>query len=223
MDEISIPQKQCSICGEYYPPTAEYFNNCKGIKCGFSPSCKTCINAKARNKYHEDIEASRLDCREKQERNRDKVRQSSRDWNAKNRDKMTQTMREWRQNNPDRARIIKQERRARIKELPHDFTASQRRSAIDYFNGCCPVCGRQFNDLFGNRTVAIDHFWIAESHGGGFTANNVIPLCHGLDGCNNSKQDKPPLVWLEQKFGKRKAKTIMNRIVNYFEWVNQCE
>ena len=218
----SVPQKRCTKCGEYFQPTTEYFRKRADIKCGLNPSCKSCENIVTRNKYNQDIEQSRIKNRQKQERNRDRVRQSSRDWNRKNREKMAQTMREWRKNNPDKAAAVKQGRRARNKQLPHDFTGAQRERAINYFNGCCPVCDRQFNDLFNNRTVAMDHFWIPESRGGGYTSSNIIPLCHGLDGCNNSKSDTSPHVWLGRRYGKKKATMIMTRIEGYFEWVKQC-
>jgi len=47
----------------------------------------------------------------------------------------------------------------------------------------------------------------------------MIPLCHGLGGCNNSKSDKDPEPWLTKRFGKRKAAVILKRIHAYFALV----
>jgi len=57
------------------------------------------------------------------------------------------------------------------------------------------------------------------SKGGGTTADNIVPLCSGEDGCNNSKHNAMPEVWLVLKFGKRKARVILQRILEYFELV----
>jgi hypothetical protein len=47
----------------------------------------------------------------------------------------------------------------------------------------------------------------------------MIPLCHGVGGCNNSKKDKDPETWLIARVGKRKAATILKRIRAYFALV----
>jgi hypothetical protein len=107
-------------------------------------------------------------------------------------------------------------RRSKRNELDFDFSAEDKRRALQYFNGCCAVCGRQLNDLFGEHTGAMDH-WVALSKDGPTIASNLIPLCHGVDGCNNSKHDYEPQEWLEKKFGKRKAKRILKRIQDYFD------
>lgn len=122
------------------------------------------------------------------------------------------------------ARMSKLRRRARNLNLPDTLTAAQWERAIEYFNGCCAVCGRQLRDLFSTHTVAADH-WIPltdpRPDNPGTVASNIIPLCHGEDGCNNSKGNKDPLEWLTERYGKRKAKTILARIEAYFRWVRE--
>jgi len=117
-------------------------------------------------------------------------------------------------------RIKTHNRRARKRNLPNTFTPEQWRHALDYFHGCCAVCGRQMNDLFGEFYPAADH-WIPLSYKGkdnpGTTATNIIPLCHGVGGCNNKKNSTMPDEWLEREYGKRKAKEIIARIETYFE------
>jgi hypothetical protein len=51
-------------------------------------------------------------------------------------------------------------------------------------------------------------------------------MCHTKKGaptgeicCNNAKTNKPPVEWLIEKLGKRKAKLKLAEIEAYFEWV----
>lgn len=112
-------------------------------------------------------------------------------------------------------------RRARKRDLPDTLTPTQWQHALDYFNGCCAVCGRP-PGLF--HTLAADH-WIPLSSPDcpGTVAMNMIPLCHGQSGCNNSKGDKPAQQWLEQGYGKRKARQILAHIEDFFVWVEQSD
>lgn len=117
-------------------------------------------------------------------------------------------------------KVAYQKRQARKLELPDTLTTEQWQFALDYFNGCCAVCGRPLKDLFGTHTASIDH-WIPLSNPEclGTTADNCIPLCHGFDGCNGSKNYRDPVEWLNGKFGKRKAKKILERINAYFDMI----
>ncbi len=107
---------------------------------------------------------------------------------------------------------------ARKRSLLNTLTADEWKQALDYFGGRCAVCGRPPKDLFSTHTIAADH-WIPVSKGGGTTADNILPLCHGLDGCNNSKLNKDPETWLIERLGKRKAKKMLAEIEAYFAWV----
>lgn len=120
--------------------------------------------------------------------------------------------------NPDAFLVRINRRKARLLELPHTLTIKEWQHAKDHFNGCCAVCGRPFKDLFGTHTVAQDH-WIPLSSPDcpGTIAKNIIPLCHGVSGCNNSKRDKNAFQWLVERFGKRKAKHIYDKIIAYFD------
>jgi len=117
--------------------------------------------------------------------------------------------------NPEICKASAQRREARKRALPATLTAQEWQYAIDYFHGCCAVCGRPLKDLFATHTAAMDH-WLPLSKGGGTTAGNILPLCHGKDGCNNRKNDALPEAWLVRQFGKHKAKKILARINAYF-------
>jgi len=118
--------------------------------------------------------------------------------------------------------VHKQRQRAGTLGVVDTWTPEQWKAALQYFNHCCAICGRQLKDLFGTHTAAADH-WIALSKGGSTTAINILPLCHGEDGCNNSKGNKDPVEWLIERFGKRKAKKKLAEIEAYFKWVRQQE
>jgi hypothetical protein len=117
-----------------------------------------------------------------------------------------------------RAVIASNRRRARKRALSDNFTASDWQRALDYFNDCCAVCERPMNGLF--HAPHADH-WIPLSSPDcpGTIPDNMVPLCGGMDGCNQSKNDRPAAEWLASKFGKRKSATILARIEAYFEWV----
>lgn len=126
----------------------------------------------------------------------------------------------WALNNPEKVRAKKLRYRARKKGLPNNYTSTDWQRALDYFAYHCAVCGNPLNGLF--HTAAADH-WIplsdARPDNPGTVPWNIIPLCHGDRGCNNSKGSGDPLDWLTRTFGKRRAKKILARIEIYFKWV----
>lgn len=111
-------------------------------------------------------------------------------------------------------------RRAREK-WTDTFTPKDWGHCLSYFNHSCAVCGRQLNGLFGDFFAAADH-WIPVAKGGLTTRTNIVPLCHGVGGCNNSKNDSPADVWLVKRYGKRKAYRIMHRVQQYFNSLDQA-
>lgn len=110
-------------------------------------------------------------------------------------------------------------RRARKHFLPNDMTVQQWEKCLSYWGCKCCVCGRP-RGLW--HTLAMDH-WIPLTDNAldnpGTTVCNIVPLCHGIDGCNNSKNNREAGEWLANRFGKRKAKQILKRINDYFEWI----
>jgi len=150
--------------------------------------------------------------------NSEKLNEKGRVYYAANPEKLREKNRVWQVANPEKVRVHSQRRRARKANLPNTLTTAEWQYAIDYFHGYCAVCDRPLKDLFVTHTASADH-WIPLTKGGGTTADNIVPLCHGEDGCNNSKHNAMPEVWLALKFGKRKARVILKRINAYFELV----
>lgn len=108
-------------------------------------------------------------------------------------------------------------RMARKRGLPNIFSDTDWKRALDYFKDCCAVCGHP-RGLW--HTLAADH-WIplSASNCPGTVPTNIVPLCHGVDGCNNSKGKKQPMEWLNEKLGSRRAQTILKKIEAYFSWI----
>lgn len=111
-------------------------------------------------------------------------------------------------------------RRQRNRHLPNTLQPETWLEAIEYWHGCCAVCGRQLSDLFNSHKPAMDH-WIpvASANCPGTVPYNILPLCHGAGGCNNSKGKKDPVIWLTEKLGKRAAKKKLAEIEAYFDSV----
>lgn len=234
----SIPYKRCKICGVEFPATTEFFYKKKGGKYGVNSRCIPCDNEltqqyskkwnaehpeqvkqHARNSYERNKELVNTRAKEWRKQNKVKFIKSVRDWQKRNPD----TIKAYRENNRDRIRVQLTRRRARQRSLPDTLTVDQWQAALEYFNGCCAVCGRPLYDLFGTHHAAQDH-WIPISNPDcpGTVATNIVPLCHGQEGCNNSKSDSVASEWLEWKFGKKKAKEILARIGAYFELVRKA-
>jgi hypothetical protein len=111
-------------------------------------------------------------------------------------------------------RVYQSARRALVRSLPATFTAEDERFMHQYWGFSCAACGNQEGFQW---TLALDH-WIAITAPDcpGTVATNIVPLCHGSGGCNNSKHNRDAQEWLIERFGARKARTIAKHIAAYF-------
>jgi len=146
----------------------------------------------------------------------DKLRERYRVYRATNTHKVREYNLAYRANNPGLYLAAAQRRRARMSSLPDTFTAADWQAALDHFSSCCAVCGRP-PGLW--HTLAADH-WIPLSSPDcpGTVPWNIVPLCHGVGGCNNSKFNRNPAEWLAERFGKRKAAAIQRRIGGWLDF-----
>lgn len=146
--------------------------------------------------------------REYAQKNKRRIKERQRKWEADNRDRINE------QKRPKR-RIYQQLRESRKSELPTDFTQDDWDRAVDFFEGKCAACGRP-PGLF--HSLALDH-WVPLSSPDcpGTIPSNIVPLCHGVGGCNNSKHSKDPTEWLVWKFGKKKGKEVAAKVQQYFD------
>lgn len=186
--------RKCPTCSEWKPLTVEHFTRNRAAADGFCNYCRCCKQSQDKSRYRNLTPSAR-------EIRRQKARSA-----------FTANQERYRAY----GRIKVSRRRARQRELASALTTADWMRALDYFGGCCAVCGRP-PGLW--HRLAVDHWWIPQSKGGGLTIDNIVPLCHGVDGCNNSKSSKDPIEWLTEKLGKRKAKQKIAEIETYFEWV----
>lgn len=210
--------KMCSQCKEEKPSTTEYFFRDKRAKDGLQSSCKKCERIRVKKWQAKHPEKCREYTRQWEEKNAVKKRSLQRQRYAENAEEERHRKRQWRIENPEKRRAQERKYRSRKNNKPAFFSAEHEKKAIEYFNGRCAICGRQLRDLFGEHTMAMDH-WIPLSSPDcpGTIPTNMVPLCHGVDGCNNRKSNRDPEEWLIAEFGKRKAKKILERIETYFK------
>ena len=116
----------------------------------------------------------------------------------------------------------KRDRRNRIskkKNLPCKFTEEDRKFMLQYFGYACAVCGRE--EGFDWK-LSEDH-WIPifSVDCPGTVVENMLPLCIGIGGCNNSKSNRNGYDFLVEKFGVSKARKIEKNIREYFKIVSE--
>jgi hypothetical protein len=205
--------------------TVDVLRECSRCKAIFSPhSSKSYYCPKCRSeKYDEWYAVNRTKKLEQQRTwnrdHKDRKRELSKQYYRAHRAYALDLNRQWQRANVEYCRTKRNRREARKKALVANLTTEQWGRALDYFHNCCAICGR--SPAEGLRIVQ-DH-WIALSLGGGFTAMNIVPLCHGKDGCNNKKSSKLWWQWLIEEYGLSEAFSIGDKIKAYFAWVKKID
>jgi len=181
------------------------------------------IRAQRRESYAADPSRSSEASHKWYMANKDKRREYNQEYRAANPDLYRQHGRNrpsrkeynnaWRTANGLKVRAYRSARAARKRSLPDTFTAADWQAALDHFGGCCAVCGRP-PGLW--HILAADH-WIPLSSPDcpGTVPWNIVPLCHGTGGCNNSKWNRCAGEWLVDKLGQRKGRAIQRRIEDW--------
>lgn len=239
----STPSYRCSTCGVEKPLTDEFWHKDKTSRTGYAYKCKTCALDRSRRWVAENRQRNKDNCNkwyaEHQDRvhvyraeNADHDKAYKRAWRKahpnlvkqhksasqkRHRDSANVRARRYGHNHPERVKVFTQKRQARKRSLPDTFTPTDWEHCLAYFHDCCAVCGKP-QGLW--HKLAMDH-WIPLSDPvcPGTVVTNIVPLCHGEGGCNNSKCDRDPLEWLRDKFGPRRAAVIQRAIEAYFESV----
>lgn len=224
-EHIPDGYKKCPGCKQVLEITT-YFHRDTSSKDGRQSNCKACAYKKQNTPELKAKKAIYAKAREQATGYQRAYRQTEKYREAERRRNKTQKAIERRnryyKSDKGRAAIKARNasRRSRGRNLPNRYAHEDWQRALEYFHGCCAVCGRQLNDLFGERTASIDH-WIplASPECPGTIPANIVPLCNGIDGCNTSKHSRNAVEWLVWKFGKRRANEINRRIQEYFEFV----
>lgn len=187
------------------------------------------LRANARVYYHEHRDARSEYSKKYKQNNSEKFKAARKAYYEVNREKERQSNRLWVSANRDRRRTYersirqtkKRLRRARKFNLPSDFTKTDHQRMMEYWDSRCVACGRKTED---GITIVPDH-WIAISDNRldnpGTVPWNMVPLCQGINGCNNSKHKKDAWEWLLRRFGQETAEIIRTRVETYFELVKR--
>lgn len=224
--ELGEEVKFCPRCETCKPMTA--FSNSSSHSDGKRSECKDC-----RSKYYYDnheraVERIRAYYDENQEtikayrrayyqENLDHEKQRNRVYYRRNQKRIRLMAKDYRKRKPEVKRASAQRRLARKRGLLDNFTAEDWQRALDYFGHRCAVCGREADDVV---ILAADH-WIplVSPDCPGTVPENILPLCHGVGGCNNEKQDRPPREWLRRKLGEVQASQRIIEFQTYFQFV----
>jgi hypothetical protein len=202
--------KGCPVCKRILPLADFYF-----LKSGkYSPQCSDCKAAYSKEYYHRDIETSRKRGKEQSAKHFHKNALYRKQHYPEQRKRTD----EWVSKNRDRVNAGINKRRALKAMLPYDLPLGKEFEIISRFDGRCAICGRAESK---GRRIVLDH-WIAIKakvvNNPGTVESNLVPICHGITGCNNSKSNQLPLNWLKKKFGDE-GELIYDRIEKYLKAV----
>lgn len=206
---VPYPFKCCVKCGnEFLPTEAFFYRNGRFLRV----ECRACTKA-YRDRTRADKEKINAYNRKRYHERREIESERKKRYRQNHPAEVREICRRSQQRHRETKRVNYQRRQSRKLELPTQFTPKDWQHALDYFDGCCAVCGRP-PGLW--HTLAMDH-WIPLSSPNcpGTIPANIVPLCHGEGGCNNSKGSREPSEWLIDKLGKRKAKQVLDRIGSY--------
>jgi hypothetical protein len=237
----------CPRCGVNKP--LECFSINRRYKSGRTTTCRSCINSarqarratnpektraennaqrlanpeyvRLRERKHYAANRTQIRARKNKKRaaNLAQERQRERAWYAKTRGPLLARLLRKRKENPGTHQTRLHRRRAHKRGLPGTFSTADRTFMLQYWHFACALCGNQEGFTW---TLALDHFIPLSSPAcPGSTADNTLPLCHGIGGCNNFKGSNDPHVWLRERFGRRKAASILKKINTYFDVVRQ--
>lgn len=217
--DSTTPTKRCTKCGNEFPATSEFFHRSKGNKDGLRGDCVNCSRAAHRKWYEANREHRASYNRTYRESHREYFASYMKEWGERNKEHKAATYKAWCLANPHRSRARGHRYRSIKRGIPSTLSIVDWQAALDYFKGCCAVCGRP-PGLW--HTVSADH-WIpvTDPNCPGTVPWNIVPLCHdkkhGSGGCNNSKYNLNAADWLTRKFGKRKGQLILKQIETFLD------
>jgi ribosomal protein S14 len=153
--------------------------------------------------------------------NKEKLRDYYYHYRRKKRDDIRRNQTKYNRSHPEVRRAEGYRRKAREHGLPFAFTSADWQRALAYWGHKCAVCGRPRGFW---HSLAADH-WIPladpRPDNPGTVPENILPLCHGIDGCNNFKHARNPIEWLAEYLGPKQAEEKLSEIEQFFKWVRQ--
>lgn len=210
--------KICSKCVEL--KSLDEFHRHSSCKDGHREICKSCRIPQTTDYYNKHKNELRVYWVQHYKTHRQTIIARSVVYQATHREQKRRNQSVYNQKNKDKHRIKEQRRRARKLSLPMEFTDDNWKTALEYFHGCCAYCGNPPRLFDIHAVLHAEHFIpLSSIHCPGTIPTNILPACQE---CNFNKRDLDPTLWMNKRFGKRKAKTILNKIQQYFEWVEEA-
>lgn len=204
--------KNCTQCKQKFPRTSEFFCTDHRAKDGLSSNCRKCQMIATDKWRKNNPEKSRAITKRHRDKYPEKTRAASKVWREKNRQKANDASRDWQRRNLEYYRQHSRRRAAQKRDLAATFTKDDWQHALEHFHGCCAYCGNPPSLFDNHRILQQDHF-IPLTQNGTYTPDNIVPACQS---CNIGKKNLDPHEWLIKRFGRRKAKVILECILNYF-------
>lgn len=181
--------------------------------------CRTCNETARRRKSPELRAAHALHSRQYRQRYPERVKQQDRkrsqtdsrkkwqqEYNRryyqKNRERLCQYQRDWRRANPEQRDHYKKARRSRVKNLPTTLTYSEWEDILKEFDHSCAYCQSKDSDLEHEHMIP-------SVHGGGFTADNIIPACHR---CNTQKSSLNAREFISRGYASNPHPALLRRL-----------
>ncbi len=211
--------KQCNVCKQWIEMCDSNFHKSPKTTDGYAGKCKPCSSEY--NKQHREINKEELSqkAKERHRRNPEPARIRAQKHYRDNADAKKAGVTNYKRRNKGKVNAYKQSREALKLNPPYSFDDGDWQRALEYFSGKCAVCGRP-PGLW--HKLAMDH-WIplTSPECPGTVPSNIVPLCHGQDGCNNSKAAKPAAEWLARNRKPEEVKRILERIQSFFKYVSK--
>jgi hypothetical protein len=218
---IRTDVRVCSRCKRELPATSEFFTTNNTEPLGIAYRCRECDRDYKKSWVAQKLEANPDFRHQNHLKRREQHAEKCREYYQRNREHLINKAAEYArthraQTNHNKNKNI-HKRRAINQTVPVSFSTSDWKRCLSYFNHRCAACGRP-RGLW--HTLAREH-WIAVTSPDypGHIVENIIPLCHGLNGCNNTKSNRDSIEWLNNRFGEKEAKRILKRIQDYFQWI----
>ncbi len=133
--------------------------------------------------------------------NKEQKAEQDRIYNETHRVEVSKRRRKYRNAHRVETRMRNRMRKLRLRFSNADYTQRDWLDCLIYWKDRCAICGNGASD---DRYICADH-WIPLSKGRVTHKLNILPLCHGINGCNNQKHDKDGANWLIKKLGQDKG------------------
>ena len=220
--------KQCSICKQFKESSAGYFYRDKKSADGLFGMCKDCKRAKDKTYREQNADKRRGwydDYRKKnpekiaqyqkktRENSKEKISAYDKEYRIAHKDQINARRRQnknyvtperqamYRKADKENCQIRGHKYRAIKRELESDFSKSDWESCLNFFNHKCAYCGEA-------KQLTKEHL-IPVSRGGGFTKNNIIPICHRCN-CSKSGQNFESWYLCQPFYDKQRRINILN-------------